>query len=91
MRARLGFATAIMNRSRVILIGELQSIDDEGFKVKARKALKSQFSEERAAVIVSHAEQQLRLLCTRGIWLDQSGIRAEDGIAEVLAKYEPGT
>ena len=87
MRARLGFATALMNRSQVILIDEVLSVGDQGFRVKAREALKSQFSEDRAAVIVSHAEQQLKILCTRVAWLEPSGIRIEGPSQDVLDLY----
>jgi len=87
MRARLGFATALMNRSQVILIDEVLSVGDQGFRVKAREALKSQFSEDRAAVIVSHAEQQLKLLCSRVVWLGQSGIQRDGEPEDVLSAY----
>ena len=87
MRARLGFATALMNRSQVILIDEVLSVGDQGFRVKAREALKSQFSEDRAAVIVSHAEQQLKLLCSRVVWLGQSGIQRDGEPEVVLSAY----
>ena len=87
MRARLGFATALMNRSQVVLIDEVLSVGDQGFRVKAREALKSQFSEDRAAVIVSHAEQQLKLLCSRVVWLGQSGIQRDGEPEVVLSAY----
>ena len=87
MRARLGFATALMNRSQVILIDEVLSVGDQAFRVKAREALKSQFSEDRAAVIVSHAEQQLKLLCSRVVWLGQSGIQRDGEPEVVLSAY----
>ena len=87
MRARLGFATALMNRSRVILIDEVLSVGDQAFRVKARQALKSQFVEDRAAVIVSHAEQQLKLLCSRVVWLGQSGIQRDGEPEVVLSAY----
>ena len=90
MRARLGFATALMNRSQVVLIDEVLSVGDQGFRVKAREALKSQFSEHRAAVIVSHAEQQLKLLCSRVVWLGQSGIQRDGEPDVVLSAYAGG-
>ena len=55
--------------------------------MKAREALKSQFSEDRAAVIVSHAEQQLKLLCSRVVWLGQSGIQRDGEPEVVLSAY----
>lgn len=87
MRARLGFATALMNRSQVMLIDEVLSVGDQAFRGKARQALKSQFSEDRAAVIVSHTEQQLKMLCSRVVWLGQSGIQLEGDPAAVLGAY----
>ena len=87
MRARLGFATALMNRSQVILIDEVLSVGDQAFRGKARQALKSQFSEDRAAVIVSHAEQQLKMLCSRVVWLGQSGIQSDGTPEAVLSAY----
>ena len=87
MRARLGFATALMNRSQVMLIDEVLSVGDQAFRGKARQALKSQFSDDRAAVIVSHTEQQLKMLCSRVVWLGQSGIQLEGDPAAVLGAY----
>ena len=87
MRARLGFATALMNRSQVILIDEVLSVGDQAFRGKAREAMKSQFSEDRAAVIVSHAEQQLKALCSRVVWLGQSGIQSDGEPEVVLSAY----
>ena len=87
MRARLGFATALMNRSQVILIDEVLSVGDQAFRAKARQALKAQISEDRAAVIVSHAEQQLKLLCSRVVWLGQSGIQRDGEPDVVLSAY----
>lgn len=88
MRARLGFATALMNRSQVILIDEVLSVGDQAFRVKARQALKMQFSGNRAAVIVSHTEQQLRMLCPRVAWLTKSGIEMEGPGEEVFEAYK---
>ena len=59
MRARLGFATALMNHSDVILIDEVLSVGDQAFRLKATAALKDQMTEDRGVVIVSHAEQQI--------------------------------
>ena len=90
MRARLGFATALENRSQVILIDEVLSVGDQAFRVTARQALKFQLSGERAAVIVSHAEQQLKMLCSRVAWLGQLGIQRDGEPEAVLSAYADG-
>ena len=87
MRARLGFGTALMNRSQVVLIDETLSVGDAFFREKARIALEQEFNEHRAVVLVSHAEQQVERLCDRAILLEQGEITAEGHPRAVLAAY----
>ena len=53
MRARLGFACALMNQSSVILIDEVLSVGDRAFRLRAA-ALANRMTEDRGVVIVSH-------------------------------------
>ena len=87
MRARLGFATALMNRSDVILIDEVLSVGDQTFKLKATAALKDQMTEDRGIVIVSHAEQQIKNLCDNAIWLDDARVAASGMPEDVFQLY----
>jgi len=87
MRARLGFATALMNRSDVILIDEVLSVGDQAFKLKATAALKDQMTEDRGVVIVSHAEQQIKNLCDSAIWLDEARVAASGMPEDVFQQY----
>lgn len=87
MRARLGFATALLNNARVLLVDEVLGVGDAPFRLKARKALLEQFDDQRGVVIVSHVEQQIRNLCTRVVWLDQGTIRMNGAPEQVLAAY----
>ena len=87
MRARLGFATALANRSDVILIDETLGVGDAAFKEKAQETLKGHMTEERAIVIVSHAPAQIKLLCDRAIWLAEGGIKVDGKPEDVLAEY----
>ena len=87
MRARLGFGSALMNRSQVILIDETLSVGDTFFRDKAREALKQQLSEERAVVLVSHGEQAVKRLCGRAVLIESGSILSEGDPTEVLADY----
>ena len=87
MRARLGFAAALMNRSDVILIDEVLSVGDQTFRLKATAALKDQMTEDRGVVIVSHAEQQIKNLCSSAVWLDGKTVAAAGAPDEVFQKY----
>ena len=87
MRARLGFGTALLNRSSVILIDEILGVGDTAFRSKAREALKQQLTEERSVVIVSHADSQIKSLCERAVWLDAGGIKIAGDPETVLGAY----
>ena len=87
MRARLGFGTALMNRSQVILIDETLSVGDQQFREKAREALEQEMAGDRSVVLVSHAEQQIQRLCQRAVLLQDGAIVAEGNPEDVLATY----
>ena len=88
MRARLGFASALMNRSDVILIDEVLSVGDQEFRLKAAEALEGQMSEDRGVVIVSHAEQQIKDLCGRAVWLSEKTVSAIGAPTEIFQAYK---
>ena len=87
MRARLGFATALANRSDVILIDETLGVGDAAFKEKAQDTLKGQMTEARGIVIVSHAPFQIKTLCDRAVWIDEGAVKLDGEPEEVLAQY----
>ena len=87
MRARLGFGTALLNQSSVILIDEILGVGDAPFRAKAREALNQQLSEERSVVLVSHADAQIKSLCDRAVWLDAGGIKLAGEPESVLDAY----
>ena len=87
MRARLGFGTALVNRSEVILIDETLSVGDQQFREKAREALEQELAGDRSVVLVSHAEQQIQRLCQRAVLLQDGAIVAEGSPDDVLTAY----
>jgi lipopolysaccharide transport system ATP-binding protein len=87
MRARLGFATALANRSDVILIDETLGVGDAAFKEKAQDTLKGQMTEARGIVIVSHAPIQIKTLCDRAVWIDGGAVKLDGEPGDVLAQY----
>ena len=65
MRARLGFATALLGQADVLLLDEVLSVGDESFRVKAGRELHTELAEKRAVVVVSHSREQVESLCSR--------------------------
>ena len=87
MRARLGFGSALVNRSQVILIDETLGVGDAVFREKARAALLDELTADRAVVLVSHAEAQVKSLCTRAVLLGEGSILSSGEPPAVLADY----
>ena len=87
MRARLGFATALMNRANVLLIDEVLAVGDARFREKAKSALEKQLADKSAVVLVSHAEAQIKNLCTSAVLLSEGGISFRGEPEDVLARH----
>ena len=87
MRARLGFATALLNNASVLLIDEVLSVGDKKFKDKAKLALEDRFSDSRSIVVVSHTEAQIKHLCDSAIFIENGGITMDADVRSVLARY----
>lgn len=91
MRARLGFATALMNQASVLLIDEVLGVGDALFREKARNTLLSHMGENRSVMLVSHNPQMVQNICTRAIWLDQGSVGADGDPEYVLDAYNKGS
>ena len=87
MRARLGFATALLNNASVLLIDEVLSVGDKDFREKAAKTLQVQFSARRAIVLVSHTDAQIKHVCDHAILLDRGGIASRGSPEAVINSY----
>lgn len=90
MRARLGFATALLSDATVLLIDEVLGVGDHHFREKAASALRDQF-DSRTVVLVSHSNPQIESLCNRAVWLGKNGIEADGPVPEVLFAYSKGS
>ena len=87
MRARLSFATALLNKASVLLIDEVLSVGDKDFREKARVALENQFSDKRAIALVSHTDAQINSLCDSAMFLENGAVAAVGETDAVLEKY----
>lgn len=85
MRARLGFASALMAKVEVLILDEVFTVGDARFQSKARKAILEAIDAARTVVIVSHNLNLVQSMCTRTLWLDKGGV-VMDGKPEVVAQ-----
>ena len=87
MRARLGFATALLNNASVLLIDEVLSVGDKNFRDKAAAALQVQYSATRAIVLVSHTDAQIKHVCDHAILLERGEITSRGSSEAVITSY----
>ncbi|MEH6515094.1 MAG: ATP-binding cassette domain-containing protein [Halioglobus sp.] len=88
MRSRLGFTTALMTHVDILLVDEILSVGDAGFRTKASAAMKERLSGEQTVVLVSHSDAEIAALCDRVIWIDEGRIVAEGEADSVLSSYQ---
>jgi ABC-2 type transport system ATP-binding protein len=88
MRARLAFSVVSRLEEPILLVDEVLAVGDKAFRRKCARIIERQLSEGRTMLFVSHNEQDLRRLCSRGIYLREGQICADGPIEEVLDLYE---
>jgi lipopolysaccharide transport system ATP-binding protein len=63
MRSRLGFSVSVFMTPDVLLLDEILSVGDKGFREKAEAEMTRKMSSEQTIVLVSHSESQITRLC----------------------------
>ena len=87
MRSRLGFATALQTQVDVLLIDEVLSVGDRGFREKAEEAMRLRMRGEQTVVLVSHSSETIRKNCSRAICLFHGRVAHEGDPSEVIKAY----
>ena len=86
MRARLGFATSVVTRSKVLLIDEVLAVGDRNFRDKAKQYLKNSFSEDQAVVLVSHIDAQVQEWCRTALLIRTDGTVVHGAASEIISR-----
>jgi lipopolysaccharide transport system ATP-binding protein len=87
MVARLGFSVAAHLEPDILLIDEILAVGDAHFQAKCHERLADFRRQGVTLVIVSHAIEEVRLLCDRVVWLEAGRIAMEGEPGEVLEAY----
>ena len=88
MVARLGFAIAIDVKPDILLVDEILSVGDENFRKKCAAKVNELRQNGVTFVIVSHNMQQVKSLCQKAIWIENSEVMAYGDVNEVCEKYQ---
>ena len=87
MEARLAFSVAVCLQPDILLLDEVLAVGDQAFRQRCLERLRQYHARGGTLILVSHELEQLRELCSRGVWLDEGRIVADGPIDQVLARY----
>ncbi len=88
MVARLGFAIAIDVDPDILLVDEILSVGDENFRRKCANKIDELRKKGVTFVIVSHNIGQVKSLCQKAVWIENSELMAYGEVNEVCEKYQ---
>jgi lipopolysaccharide transport system ATP-binding protein len=88
MKMRLAFAVAAHLDPHILLIDEVLAVGDAQFQRKCLNSMAETARSGRTVLFVSHQLNQIRKLCTTGLWLDRGKIAMSGPASEVASAYE---
>ena len=91
MRARLAFSVASTMHPEILLLDEILGVGDRAFRAKSQRRIQEMMAASRLIVIVSHAMDFLRSVCTHCLWLDHGQVKGYGPAGEILDAYEAAT
>lgn len=87
MKSRLAFSIACLVEPDILILDEVLSVGDEGFKDKSAHRIKKILANGVTGILVSHSVQQVRDLCNKALWLDHGNQIAFGPSFEICNAY----
>ncbi len=87
MISRLGFAIAINIEPDLLLVDEVLSVGDANFQKKCTEKIDEFKAKGVSFMFVSHSIPQVRKICEKTIWIENSKVMAYGDTKEVCDKY----
>ena len=87
MVARLGFSVAVHVDPDVLILDEVLSVGDQGFRRKCEEKIHQFAREGKTLLFVSHGLETVLAMCRRAIWLEHGRIRKDGPAEEVVRMY----
>ncbi|MDK2970653.1 MAG: lipopolysaccharide transport system ATP-binding protein [Candidatus Sumerlaeota bacterium] len=88
MRARLAFSIAASIEPDILLLDEVLSVGDSGFRKKCEARIQSMMAKCRCIVVISHSMPSIKAMCNRCLWLERGEVKACGDPADVIRQYE---
>ena len=89
MKSRLAFSIASLVKPDVLILDEVLSVGDGGFRAKSEAKMRSIINSGATTILVSHSIPQVRSMCNKILWLDKGKQSAfSDDVNRVCDEYE---
>lgn len=88
MFARLAFAVSINVEPDILIVDEALAVGDTRFQVKCIDKMKELKDKGTTILFVSHATEQIKRFCTKGIWLRDGEIVNIGEASKIVDIYE---
>jgi lipopolysaccharide transport system ATP-binding protein len=87
MFLRLAFSIAFHLSSDILILDEVLSVGDEGFRLKCQELIKMFTEAGKTILFVSHSRSEILELSNKCLWLDKGRIRKIGYPTEILGEY----
>lgn len=87
MKQRIAFSIAIHCNPQILLLDEVFSVGDEGFKIKCEKKIKKLVENGISVLFVTHDLYSVKKYCKRAMWLDKGNVVKIGEPEEVCDSY----
>lgn len=87
MFLRLAFSVAFHLSSDILLLDEVLSVGDEGFRLKCNEFIHKLAQQGRTILFVSHNREEILALSNKCLWLENGKIKRFDHTPSVLSEY----
>lgn len=88
MKSRLSLSFISAVPRDLLILDEVHTHADVGFRQKLSQRLKNLITDSNIVIVVSHFEEDLRHVCTRGLVLDRGEVAFDGGIEKAIAFHK---
>ena len=87
MKMRIGFSIAAFLEPSILVVDEVLAVGDASFQQKCLNRMREVTQSGTTLLLVSHDLAAVAATVQRGVWLEESRIRAAGAIDDVLSEY----
>ncbi|MFV0497919.1 MAG: ABC transporter ATP-binding protein [Candidatus Fimivivens sp.] len=88
MKARLAFSIASLVKPDILILDEVLSVGDGGFRKKSEAKMKEIISGGATTILVSHSLEQVRSMCNKVLWLHKGKQIDFGATAPICDRYQ---